>query len=185
MLTIIFLVRTAINIYSVLLLIRIWLQLANCDPYNSFTQSIIKATQPIVKLRIVPFIGPIDGTSLSLVFILSTIKLPLVELILGRTEFLPSAVFYLIVGLLTSIKLIGKVIFWVVTLRSLLSWVNQSYNPLVFALYQMSEVFMNPIRKILPTRIGIIDFSSMILIIIIYLFNYIGLDLFPEIWQYM
>jgi len=40
---------------------------------------------------------------------------------------------------------------------------------------------MSPIRRILPAMGGI-DFSAMVVILILYLINYLGMDLFGEIW---
>ena len=40
---------------------------------------------------------------------------------------------------------------------------------------------MAPIRRILPAMGGI-DFSAMVVILILYLINYLGMDLFGEIW---
>ncbi|MNJ81789.1 YGGT family protein [compost metagenome] len=48
-------------------------------------------------------------------------------------------------------------------------------------MYQLTEPLMSPIRRILPAMGGI-DFSAMVVILILYLINYLGMDLFGEIW---
>jgi YggT family protein len=40
---------------------------------------------------------------------------------------------------------------------------------------------MSPIRRILPAMGGI-DFSAMVVILILYMLNYLGMDLFPGLW---
>lgn len=88
---------------------------------------------------------------------------------------------YLLVGLLAMLKAAGELVFWVVIIRSLLSWVSQGRSPMDVVLYQLSEPLMYPIRRILPAMGGI-DFSAMIVILILYALNYLGMDLFPGIW---
>lgn len=40
---------------------------------------------------------------------------------------------------------------------------------------------MAPIRRVIPAMGGI-DFSAMVVILILYLINYLGMDLFGELW---
>lgn len=48
-------------------------------------------------------------------------------------------------------------------------------------MYQLTRPLMAPIRRIIPAMGGI-DFSAMVVILILYLINYLGMDLFGEIW---
>lgn len=50
-----------------------------------------------------------------------------------------------------------------------------------YLLYQLTEPLMAPIRRILPAMGGI-DFSAMVVILILYLINYLGMDLLGELW---
>ncbi|SQA99515.1 YGGT family [Cedecea neteri] len=83
MLTLTFLVKTLIELYVMVLLIRIWMQWARCDFYNPFAQFIVKVTQPVVGplRRVLPSLGPIDTSSLLVAFILTTLKFPILLLI--------------------------------------------------------------------------------------------------------
>ncbi|PPI87619.1 hypothetical protein CRV12_03750 (plasmid) [Candidatus Pantoea edessiphila] len=182
MLTLIFLIRTLIDLYITLLLLLIWMQIARCDFFNPIAQSIFKVTQPIVgwlRNKIIPNIASIDVAALTIAFILSIIKFPTLRFIENRILTLDSI--DLFIGLLVFIKSTGKIIFWVIITRSILSWVNYSYNPIHFVLYQMSEILINPVRKILPDT-NVIDFSPMIIIFTLYALNYLGMDLLPNIW---
>ncbi|MEA9391693.1 YggT family protein [Acerihabitans sp. TG2] len=181
MLTLTFLVNTLIDLYIMVLLLRIWMQWARCDFYNPFSQFIVKVTQPVIKpmRRMIPSIGPMDTASLLLAFILATVKFPLEMLIqLGGISADPV---YLLVGLLTLIKAAGRLIFWVIIIRSLMSWISQGRSPMDQVLGQLSEPMMAPIRRVIPAMGGI-DFSAMVVILILYAFNYLGMDLFPAIW---
>jgi len=74
--TLTFLLSTVIELYTMALLLRVWMQWARCDFYNPFSQFIVKITQPVVGplRRVIPAMGPIDSSSLLMAFILSVIK---------------------------------------------------------------------------------------------------------------
>lgn len=181
MLTLTFLVKTLIDLYVMVLLLRIWMQWSRSDFYNPLSQFVVKLTQPIVGplRRIIPSLGPIDSASLLLAFLLTTLKYPLLLLIqVGALSLSPMN---LLVGLLSLVKSAGYLVFWMVIIRSLMSWVSQGRSPVDYLLYQLTEPLMAPIRRILPAMGGL-DFSAMVVILILYLLNYLGMDLFPGLW---
>lgn len=57
---------------------------------------------------------------------------------------------------------------WIVIIRSVLSWVNPDpYNPIVRLVYQLTEPIMEPLRRRLPIRGAGIDFSPVVIILVI------------------
>ena len=57
---------------------------------------------------------------------------------------------------------------WIIIGRAVVSWVNADpYNPIVRILYEATEPLLGRIRRILPMSMGGIDFSPMVLIMII------------------
>ena len=54
--TLTFLLSTVIELYTMVVLLRVWMQWARCDFYNPFSQFVVKATQPVVGplRRIIP-----------------------------------------------------------------------------------------------------------------------------------
>lgn len=57
---------------------------------------------------------------------------------------------------------------WVIIGRAVISWVNADpYNPIVRFLYEITEPVLGRIRRIIPVSMGSIDFSPVILIIVI------------------
>lgn len=181
MLTLTFLVKTVIDLYVMVLLLRIWMQCTRTDFYNPFAQFVVKITQPVVGplRRIIPSLGPVDSASLLLAFLLMTIKYPLLLLIQGGAMSLSP--YNLLFGLISLVKSAGYLIFWVMIIRALMSWISQGRSPIDYVMYQLTEPLMAPIRRILPAMGGI-DFSAMVVILILYLINYLGMDLFGEIW---
>ena len=178
MLTLTFLVTTLINLYVKVLLLRIWMQWARCDFYNPFSQFVVKITQPVIKplRRVIPSIGPVDTASLLLAYVLSVLMFTLV-FALQSSVFLFDPVF-LYFGLVSLIKAAGVLVFWVIIVRSLMSWISQGRNPVDYVLIQLTEPLMAPVRRILPAMGGI-DFSAMVVILILYMLNFLGMDFIP------
>ncbi len=57
---------------------------------------------------------------------------------------------------------------WIIIGRAIISWVNADpHNPIVRFLYEATEPLLGRIRKLLPMSMGGIDFSPMILILVI------------------
>lgn len=181
MLTLAFLVKTVIDLYVLVLLLRIWLQWARADFYNPMSQFVVKITQPVVAplRRFIPALGPIDTASLLLALILMTGKIVALSSMQGNGfVFTP---YFLLFGLLALLKSAGYLVFWLVIIRSLMSWVSQGRSPMDYVMYQLTEPLMSPIRRIIPAMGGL-DFSGMIVVLILYMLNYLGIDLFAPLW---
>ncbi len=57
---------------------------------------------------------------------------------------------------------------WIIVGRVVVSWVNADpYNPIVRFLYQLTEPVLSKIRGMLPLAVGGVDFSPMVLILVI------------------
>lgn len=67
---------------------------------------------------------------------------------------------------------------WVAILgRVIISWLNLSpYNPIVIALYQITEPILAPIRRVLP-QMGMIDLSPMVALIVMMIVQRVLLSL--------
>lgn len=181
MLTLNFLVKTVIDLYVTVLLLRIWMQWVRIDFYNSFSQFIVKFTQPVITpLRFIfPWTQLIDSASLFLAFLLLTIKYPLLLLIQGGTISLNP--YNLLFGVISLVKSLGYLIFEVIIIRALVSWIRPGESPIDYVIYKLSEPLMEPVRRVIPA-IGSIDFSAMAVILILYMINYLGMDLLGDLW---
>ncbi|SFT83797.1 YggT family protein [Kosakonia arachidis] len=164
--TLTFLLSTVLELYTMVLLLRVWMQWARCDFYNPFSQFVVKATQPIVGplRRVIPPLGPLDSASLLLAFILSLIKAIVLFMVITFQPII------WISALLILLKTIGLMIFWVLMVMAIMSWVSQGRSPVEYALIQLTEPLLRPIRNLLPAMGGI-DFSPMILVLLLYVIN--------------
>lgn len=61
-----------------------------------------------------------------------------------------------------------SVYMWVIIISALISWVNPDpYNPIVRFLYSITNPVLRPIRNIIGYRLGPIDISPLIAILVI------------------
>lgn len=172
-----FLITTLFDLYIMLVLLRIWLQWARTDFYNPFSQFVVKATQPVVAplRRIIPSVGSLDLATLLFAYVLSCTKFFLLQFM--DTGVLPSAdASFLLIGLMAMVKAAGGLLFWVLILRAILSWVSQGNNPIEYVMTQLTEPLLAPIRKILPAMGGL-DLSVLFLFIALQFLNYVIGDL--------
>lgn len=159
-----FLVSTLFDLYLMVVLLRLWLQLAQADFYNPFSQFIIKATHPIVGplRRIIPSFGRLDTATFILAIAVAGLKIVVLNLMFGAMHFNPLSLLF--GALLIMLKEAFTLIFWVLIIRAILSWVSQGSNPLERVMYQLTEPLLAPIRRIIPP-IGGLDLSVLVAII--------------------
>ncbi|MCD1127237.1 YggT family protein [Jinshanibacter sp. LJY008] len=171
-----FLIVTVLDLYVSVLLLRVWMQWARADFYNPFSQFVVKITQPIIGplRRVIPSIGPIDTASLLVAYVLILLKYVIGLWLINQVLlFFPV---YLPLSLLELLTAAGKLVFWIIIIRALMSWISQGRNPVDQLLIQLTEPLLSPIRRLLPSMGGI-DLSPMVLILILYALNYLKADI--------
>ncbi|MCS6207778.1 YggT family protein [Shewanella baltica] len=158
-----FLITTLFDLYLMVVILRIWLQLARADFYNPFSQFIVKATHPLIApmRRILPSLGRFDTASFVLALLVVMVKVLLISLIAGGGI---DILLFLMFAVVSVIKKAGVLLFWMLLIRAILSWFNQGYNPIVMVMGQLTEPVLSPIRRIIPP-IGGLDLSVMLVII--------------------
>ncbi len=158
-----FLIGIVFDLFLMVVLLRFWLQLARADFYNPFSQFVVKATSFAVNplRKLIPGFGGIDVASLVLALAVAFAKISVLMLMVyGSWE--AGSVF--ISSLLTVVKEGLNLMFWILIIRAILSWVSQGYNPFEAVLHQLTEPMLRPIRKVIPP-IGGLDLSVLVLII--------------------
>lgn len=178
------LLMSLFNLYIMIVLIRIWLQLVRADFYNPFSQFTVKATQPVVGplRRIIPSIGPLDTATVVFALLVTFIKV-LVFLMISQGG-LPSLLSAFLVSIPNLINKALWLIFIIVIVRAILSWVSQGNHPVERVMGQLTEPLVSPIRRILP-QMGGLDLSVLVFILglqfIIGIFGSAMVRLFSEI----
>ncbi|MDX1536612.1 YggT family protein [Arsukibacterium sp.] len=171
-----FLINTAFNLLLMIVILRVWLQLARADFYNPFSQFIVKATNPAVLplRRLIPSIGKLDTATVVLAYLVAVAKLIVLQLVLVGSIQIPVT---FISGLVVVIKETLNLLFWILIIRALLSWFSQGNNPIELVMHQLTEPLLRPVRRIIPPMGGL-DLSVLVLIIAIQFINLLLSDVF-------
>jgi YggT family protein len=159
-----FLVETLFGLYLMVVILRLWLQLVRADFYNPFSQFVVKVTQPIVGplRRVIPAMGKFDTATFVIALIIACLKTFVIVSLVRGLSIDPLSL--IIVGVIEVIKEVFNLMFWMLIIRALLSWVSQGQNPIEYVIAQLTEPFLRPIRKIIPP-IGGLDLSILVAII--------------------
>lgn len=139
-----FLINTIFDIYLMVVLLRVWLQWARADFYNPMSQMVVKVTNPLVipLRRVIPGFGGVDMASVLLAIIIAFAKLALLK---SMNVLLADWLTISLFAALTVLKKAGSMIFWVLLIRAILSWVSQGRNPIehVIVLREGDELILH------------------------------------------
>ncbi len=151
------------------LIIRVWLQLVRADFYNPLSQFIVKVSNPLVIpfRRIIPGFGGIDLATLIIAYLVATSKFILIPLINGGPVDVITSLF---LGLLYVAKQTGFLLFVLMLVMAVMSWVVQGYNPTQMMLHQLTDPVLRPIRNIIPS-IGGLDLSILAAFLLLNVIN--------------
>lgn len=171
-----FLINTVFDLYILVILLRLWLQFARADFYNPFSQMVVKLTQPVLGplRRFIPSIGSFDTATFIFAIAVAVIKVyALVALGMAHASFLGALIFS--IGVV--FKQIFQMIFWVLILRAILSWVSQGRSPVEFVMHQLTEPLLAPVRRVIPSMGGL-DLSVLVVLIAVQFLQMLVDDLF-------
>lgn len=170
-----FLVGIVFDLFLMVVLLRFWLQWARADFYNPLSQFVIKATAFAVNplRKVIPGVGGLDMSSLLLAYLVGIAKMSALMLMFYGMWDVKQA---FIGGLITLLKEAFNLVFWILIIRAILSWVSQGYNPIAAVFEQLTEPMLRPIRKIIPP-LGGLDLSILVLLIGMQFLQLLTMDL--------
>lgn len=152
-----------------ILVIRVWLQLVRADFYNPMSQFIVKVSNPLVLpfRRVIPGFGGIDLATLVLAYLIASLKFIIIPLLNGGGIDIVSASF---LGLIYLVKQTGVLLFIIMLVMALMSWVVQGFNPTQVIFQQLTDPVLKPIRRIIPS-IGGLDLSILAAFLLLNVLN--------------
>lgn len=181
-----YLISTALSLYMMILMARMWFQYCKADFYNPASQGLVRITDPVLNplRKIIPTVRNCDLSAPFFVFVLGFAKLPLLYILGG--SWTAEAInqnwgIYMLIGIFSVLHTFGEMLLYIIFFSAILSWFNRGNDLVSYLLYQLSEPVLSPIRKILP-KTGMFDFSPMILAVILLFANRVMYDLFPLLW---
>lgn len=166
-----FLIRTIADLFLTILLLRFIFQYLRVDFYNPISQFVYKATAPLTMpiQKVFKFL-PIEIICFTILLLFQALYILLMQQLITSAglitfEFDPIGIAWLAIKRLTSEAV------WLFTLsiffHALLSWFGAAYHsPIGRLLSEINEPLLRPIRKFLPSSVGL-DFSPLIALIIL------------------
>jgi len=162
----IFLIKTLLGAYVVLVLLRFLLQWLRADFHNPLSQFVVKLTSPALHplRRVIPGWRGLDLAALALAWLLKTLELTLLALLLGYGFKPLAALLWTLPALLGTLL---DLFLFAVLIRVLLSWIHPDpYHPAMSVLARLTEPLLLPARRKLPP-IGGIDLSPLAVLIVL------------------
>ena len=75
---------------------------------------------------------------------------------------------YLLMAIAKVLDLVLLLFMWIVIARAVLSWVNPDpFNPIVRFIHNVTEPVLYRVRALIPTSFGGIDFSPIIVLLVV------------------
>jgi YggT family protein len=167
----VFLIGFIFDFYVFTVLLRVLLQWVNTSHYNPIFVLVTRLSDPVLKpiCRILPTLHGIDIAAAITLLMLEVIKFYC--LIYLRTAITPHLYGLLILAFAQLFNQLITIFFYSIIGIVLLSWLSPlAHGPIVEILVRITEPLLKPIRNWLPTYAGI-DFSPLVLIIILQLFS--------------
>lgn len=165
----IFLVQTALGLFTTVLLLRFYLQWARAPYRNPVSDFLNALTDFVVRpaRRIVPGLWGLDLATLVLAWLAQLLELLIV---LGIKGYAPGAAAggalaaLVMLSAVMMIKLALYIVIVTVLIQAVLSWINP-YSPLAPLLNSMTKPFLRVFQKLIPP-IGNVDLSPLFVIIV-------------------
>lgn len=173
------LIRVAVHAYTLVVLLRLILQIARADFYNPLSQFIVRATNPPLNpmRKVIPGFFGIDFATVVLAFLVQVVGYFFIFLLITGAVIV-NPVIYLTYGVVGVLDVLLNFYFFAILILVVLSWVAPgSMNPGAQLLAQVTEPVMRPLRKLIPSAGGL-DFSPMIAMLILVILRSIVL---PEL----
>ena len=166
--TLIFLVNTVFDLFTIALLLRFFIQWARAPLRNPLSDFLNALTDWMVRpaRRVIPGLWGLDLATLVLAWLLQLIELALVLQIkgyqLGSQAGLAFAALVLMAAVVV-VKLLIYIVMVVVIVQAVLTWVNP-YSPVMPLLNSLSRPFLRIFRRFVPP-IGNVDLSPLFVVI--------------------
>jgi len=162
-----FLISTVFSLLISVFLLRAWMYWVRIHPFTPYARLINNITDwAITPLRaILPTGNKVDTASLLMAFLCAVVELLLMMSISGY-GFAEGVLLRLpLVALLMAVKWALSLATWVCIFQAILSWLNPM-QPIMPVLNTLLAPLLDPIRRHMP-RTGMIDFSPLVLILIL------------------
>lgn len=171
-------VSWGLSLYMLIVLAAAIVSWVQPDPRNPIVQFLYRVTEPVLQgiRRLMPTVfGGLDLAPMILIFAIVLVQ----EVVLGGLAVLISGAppVLILARLVMFLKSLLSLYMWIVIAAAVVSWISANmYNPIVRALYSLTEPVLGRVRRMLPMNLGGIDLSPLVVIALILLIQHVLLD---------
>ncbi len=161
-----FLFRTLADLFLIVLLLRLFMQMVRADFRNPLAQAVVRITSPFVipLRRLLPPMGKVDTATVVVVLLFELVFLAVMIQLLGLS---PRGLELLYFTVLRVALVTLRLFFFAVIIYVILSWVAPgTYNPVTNLLQQLVNPLLDPARRVIPT-LGGLDLSPLLVAILL------------------
>ncbi|HAJ76529.1 MAG TPA: YggT family protein [Gammaproteobacteria bacterium] len=159
------------GLYLLAILLRFLLQIARADFYNPVSQTVVKITDPLVRIfrNIIPGYRGVDFSCLVLALVIEAIAICTLIYLYGGN--IPSVGFIITWSFVGILYFMINIYYYAIIASIIMSFVmlfsgNMNPHPLLRLIWQLTEPVMAPVRKVIPAMGGL-DFSPIFIFIAI------------------
>ena len=176
-----FVVEIVAGIFAGFLLLRFWMQALRLRPPSSLGQAMFQITDWMVKpiRRIVPGFGGLDWASLIAAFLVALLSITLESIFSGQFH----VSLLLLAAIIRLVQWILYGLMALLVLEAILSFVNP-YAPLAPTIRALNAPLLSPVRRLIPP-VGGIDFSTLVVLIILQLLSRVLMSVLPRLYFYL
>ena len=175
-----FVIDLIISFLILVFTLRLLLAMSSANGNNPITQTIIKISRPIRSFFIfLPNIGKFELSSFIIIFLCHFINMYIHTSIIGSDVLLEKLLLFSLKSSIFSILNALTIIFIILAISSWFTQsINHNRNPALDIIYEISNPILYSIKRIVPTSVGVIDFSVIIALVLIHFIqNFINIIL--------
>lgn len=162
----VYIIQTFFGLYTLMVMIRVLMQVARADYYNPICQAIVKITDPAIRpfRSFLPSVMGVDFAALATAFLVQLIAVMLIMMLWGGPVFSLLYVAWVLLGLFS---IIFSIYFFALIIMVIASFIAPySDHPALILIHQLVEPICAPARKLLPPMGGL-DFSIILVFVAI------------------
>ena len=165
-----FVIDLIISFLILVFTLRLLLAMSSANGNNPITQTIIKISRPIRSFFIfLPNIGKFELSSFIIIFLCHFINMYMHTSIIGSDVLLEKILLFSLKSSIFSILNALTIIFIILAISSWFTQsINHNRNPALDIIYEISNPILYSIKRIVPTSVGVIDFSVIIALVLIH-----------------
>ncbi|MEL0102793.1 MAG: YggT family protein [Gammaproteobacteria bacterium] len=175
-----FVIDLIISFLILVFTLRLLLAMSSANGNNPITQTIIKISRPIRSFFVfLPNIGKFELSSFIIIFLCHFINMYMHTSIIGSDVLLEKLLLFSLKSSIFSILNALTIIFIILAISSWFTQsINHNRNPALDIIYEISNPILYSIKRIVPTSVGVIDFSVIIALVLIHFIqNFINIIL--------